>query len=74
MKRRSREMAKEVIEEVNKLENLKGIDFIIDTKKNKIKQNTLHHILQIESKNNIYFSITVALCEFLAMKIFSILI
>lgn len=37
-KRRSREMAKEVIEEVNKLENLKKMDFIIDTKKNKINR------------------------------------
>lgn len=37
-KRRSREMAKEVIEEVNKLESLKKIDFIIDTKKNKINR------------------------------------
>lgn len=38
MKRRPREMAKEVIEEVNKLESLKKINFIIDTKKNKINR------------------------------------
>lgn len=44
MKRRPREMAKEVIEEVNKLESLKKIDFIIGTKKNK---NTLHHTLHV---------------------------
>lgn len=38
MKRRPREMAKEVIEEVNKLESLKKINFIIGTKKNKINR------------------------------------
>lgn len=46
MKRRPREIAKEVIEEVNKLESLKKIDFIIGAKKNKINR-ILYHTLHV---------------------------
>lgn len=60
-------MAKEVIEEVNKLESLKKIDFTIGTKKNKI--NRILYIIRY-----ILFYVFYYRLELLTMRIFSILI